>query len=47
MRLLCIDHYFGQDIEGMRLARGAHKCWSVPFEDFFELARPVFPDVPA
>ena len=44
MRLLCIDHYFEQDIEAMELAAGPHHCWSIHFERFYRPAREVFDD---
>lgn len=42
MRLLCIDHFFAQDIEGLRADRADNSCWSVPYEPFLVAAREVF-----
>lgn len=44
MRLVCIDHYFEQDIEALREAAGEHRCWSVGYETFMNLAHKFFPD---
>ena len=44
MRLLCIDHFFGQDIEALRLERGPHECWSVGYAPFLQAAREIFPE---
>jgi hypothetical protein len=43
MRLLCIDHFFEQDIEALSLARGSHDCWSVGYEPFLHAALEEFP----
>jgi len=45
MRLLCVDHYFEQDIEAIEasLPPGA-RCWSVGWEHFYTIARRFFPD---
>jgi hypothetical protein len=44
MRLVCIDHYFEQDIEGLKAAAGEHRCWAVDYEPFLALARDFFPE---
>jgi hypothetical protein len=44
MRLVCIDHFFGQDIDALRDARGEHACWSVPYHPFLAAAQEVFPE---
>lgn len=43
MRLLCIDHFFEQDIEALSLARGRHQCWSVGYAPFLHAALEEFP----
>ena len=43
MRLLCIDHFFEQDIEALSLARGSHQCWSVGYAPFLHAALEEFP----
>ena len=43
MRLLCIDHFFEQDIAALRAQRGGHECWSVGYEPFLGVARAIFP----
>jgi hypothetical protein len=44
MRLVCIDHFFAQDIDALRDARGEHACWSVPYQPFLTAAQEVFPE---
>lgn len=45
MRLLCIDHYFDQDIEALRrVAPPGTRCWAVTYEIFYKLALRHFPE---
>jgi hypothetical protein len=44
VRLVCIDHFFEQDIDALEHAAGRNRCWPVPYEPFLELARNVFPE---
>lgn len=44
MRLVCVDHYFDQDIGALQEASGANRCFSIDYEPFLELARRFFPD---
>jgi hypothetical protein len=45
MRLLCIDHYFDQDIEALRrVAPSGTRCWAVTYGNFFKLAVRHFPE---
>ena len=42
MRLICVDHFFEQDIEAMRATAGSRRCWSVSYEFFWRLAQRSF-----
>jgi hypothetical protein len=42
MRLLCIDHFFEQDIEALQAAAGSRRCWSVSYGRFWRLAQRFF-----
>lgn len=44
MKLLCIDHFFEQDIEAMVASSGEHHCWSIPFQRFYRAAHRIFPE---
>jgi hypothetical protein len=44
VRLLCLDHFFEQDVEAMRLDAGSHLCFDVGYERFLQLAREDFPE---
>jgi hypothetical protein len=43
MRLLCIDHFFEQDITALREDAGDNSCWSVSYEPFLRAAMEIFP----
>jgi CDP-Glycerol:Poly(glycerophosphate) glycerophosphotransferase len=45
MRLLCVDHYFAQDIEAIQASVPAgSRCWSIGWEHFYVIARRFFPE---
>jgi hypothetical protein len=44
MRLLCIDHFFEQDIGALKAAAGSRRCWSVSYGHFWRLAQRFFPE---
>ncbi|HEY8584264.1 MAG TPA: hypothetical protein VIL49_15010, partial [Capillimicrobium sp.] len=45
MRLLCVDHFFEQDIDALRHdATGSRRCWTVAYERFYDAAAAVFDD---
>jgi hypothetical protein len=45
LRVLCVDHFFEQDIAALEYAAGDNtRCWTIPYEHWFKKARRVFPD---